>query len=187
MRPQLNSGTLGGLPTLRPCYSMLIDDARWILAAWRDRLVDDDDVRTWSLGALDTIPPADSPDWLLDLCASGATTCMSKPSADFLHVPFLDFPSAFSLHVQTCNLADQTETDALVDWISRACMGEDLDRPEVRFGYLLDHDLNDCGRPDWARDRLDKELPALHPRLVPIPEKVLNLVRQSMARHRTHP
>lgn len=152
---------------------MLVDDAQWILAAWRNRLVDDDDVRAWALAMLDSIPPVDLPEWLLDLCTSGAKACMSKPSADFLHVPFLDFPSALSLHVQACELADPTEADALVSWMARACLGEELDQPGVHLGYLLDHDLNDSGRPDWARDRLTKALPALRPLLAPVPEKIL--------------
>jgi hypothetical protein len=163
---------------------MLLEDTRWILAAWRDRLLDDDDVRAWTLETIDSTPAADLPEWLLDLCTLGATACMSKPSADFVHVPFLGFRSAFSLHVQVCNFGDRSETDALVAWICRACMGEDLDQPEVKLGYLLDHDLNDCGRPDWARDVLVKELPTLQPRLAPVPEEVIRLVRQSTSRRR---
>jgi len=162
---------------------MLIDDARWILAAWRDRLLDDDDVRAWTHEVVDsTEVDADMPEWLLDLCTLGATACMSKPSADFVYVPFLEFRSAFSLHVQACNFRDRTEVDALVVWICQACIGEDLDQPEVKLGYLLDHDLTDCGRPDWARDALVEALPALLPRLAPVPETVLRLARQSTSR-----
>lgn len=163
---------------------MLIDDARWILAAWRDRLLDDDDVRAWTLEAIDSTPAADLPAWLLDLCTLGATACMTKPSADFMWVPFLEFRSAFSLHLQACNLGVRTEVDALVAWICGACIGEDLDQPEVKLGYLLDHDLNDCGRPDWARDALVKELPTLRLRLAPVPETVIRLARQSTSRRR---
>lgn len=93
---------------------MLIDDARWILAAWRDRLLDDDDVQAWTLEAIDSTPAADLPAWLLDLCTLGATACMTKPSADFIWVPFLEFHSAFSLHLQACNFGVRTEVDALV-------------------------------------------------------------------------
>jgi hypothetical protein len=163
---------------------MLIDDARWILAAWRERILDDQDVRTWALEVIDSTSAPDIPEWLLDLCTLGATACMAKPSADFLYVPLLDFRSAFSLHVQACDFSNRTEVDALVVWISRACMGEDLDRPGVKLGYVLDHELNDCGRADWARDTLTKELPALRAQVAPIPDVVLRLVRQSASRSR---
>jgi hypothetical protein len=87
---------------------MLVEHARWILAAWRDRLLDDDDVRAWALEAIDSTPAADLPAWLLDLCTLGATACMIKPSAVFMCVPFLEFRSGFSLHVQSCNFGVRT-------------------------------------------------------------------------------
>jgi len=185
MRPLLDGGTLAGLtngPLLMATAKLLEDDARWILAAWRDRLLDEDDVRSWSAEMLEVIPAVDVPEWLLDLCTLGPIVCMNKPSSDFLHVPELDFRSALSLHVRTCDLENSGEVDALIAWICRACMGEDLDRPEVRLGYLLDHDLNDCGRPDWARDALANELPALLGQLAPVSETVLRIAGQSRAR-----
>jgi hypothetical protein len=163
---------------------LLVDDARLILAAWQERLLTEDDVREWSYQVLDAVPAAELPEWLLDLSTSGPSACMSRPSSDFLNVPRLDYLSGLSLRLRTCDFANPAELDDFIAWTSRACMGEDLDKPEVRFGYQLDHYLNDCTRLDLARDHVAKELPALQEQAVPMPERVIELVSRSKLRTR---
>src|SRR6185503_12807720 len=105
--------------------------------------------------------------------------------SEFLDVPGLDFSFEFSLRAQTCHLTDASDVEAFIGWTCRACMGEDLDRPEVWFGYQLDHYLNDCARLDWARDLVTKELPALQKQLAPVPEAVVQLIRRSKSRRQS--
>jgi hypothetical protein len=44
---------------------MLIDDARLILAAWRDCLVSDSSVVSWADRVIESSLPEDLPEWLL--------------------------------------------------------------------------------------------------------------------------
>jgi hypothetical protein len=155
---------------------MLVDDARLILAAWREPLLGDDDVRAWSYRVLEAIPALELPQWLLNLSTLGPSRCMSEPSSDFLYVPELDFPYWFSLRLRVCDLADRADVEAFIVWTCRAAMGEDLDRPEVRFSYQLDHFLNDCSRMDWAKDLLAKEVPTLLTQIVPVSDELVHLI-----------
>ena len=169
---------------------MLVDDARLVLGAWQDQLLRDDDVRSWAYEVLKDVPAAELPEWLLDLATLGPSACMNRPSSDFLHVPRLDFASGFSLLVQASNFADIADLDAFITWTSRACIGEDLARPDVRFGYQLDHYMNDstyldeCERLDLARGLVREQIPALRNRVVPVPQQVVELVRRSKLRER---
>jgi hypothetical protein len=67
----------------------------------------------------------------------------------------------FAFRVTAVELDDDESVLQFARWASQACMGEDLGHPAVRLGYLLDHDLSDCGRPDRALDLLRQDLPAL--------------------------
>ncbi len=63
-----------------------------------------------------------------------------------------------------CDLDQLDQVDAFVRWASRACMGEDLELPEVAFCYQLDHLWDDCDRIDLAVDLVRRELPEFLPR-----------------------
>ena len=161
---------------------MLIDDARQILAVWRERLLSDEDVRAWSWRMIERTPADDLPDWLLDLAAQGPWKCLSRPSSEFIDVPFLEFVVGFSLRVQTTDFANPAEVDEFVLWTARACMGQDAKQPEVGFGYQLDHLWHDCDRQDWARELVRDELPNLRPQLAPVSNELVELVAAAKAR-----
>jgi hypothetical protein len=108
---------------------MLIDDARQILAVWRERLLADEDVRAWSWRMIERTSADDLPEWLLDLAAQGPWKCLSRPSSEFIDVPFLEFVVGFSLRVQTTDFANPAEVDEFVLWTARACMGQTRNSP----------------------------------------------------------
>lgn len=114
--------------------NMQTDDARRVLAAWRENLLTDAQVAEWAAEELDATPANDLPEWLLDLCMYGVAQCMTRPSSEFLDVPDLTFAERLAIRVRKLDLSRSDHMEEFVDWVSRACMGEDLDRPEVSFG-----------------------------------------------------
>jgi hypothetical protein len=121
--------------------------------------------------------PGSEPEWLLDLVMYGPARCTSRPSSDFIAVPFPTFLRACSLRANVLNLDDTREVEVFVKWASRACMGDDLDEPAVQFGYQLDHLWGDCDRMDLAIALVRSDLPSLRTGLASISEDVLGALR----------
>jgi hypothetical protein len=140
---------------------MLIEDAQLILGAWRERLVTDASVISWADRVIASMAAAELPEWLMDLSVRGPARCMAGPSNEFLEVPFLAFLESFAVRVSLLEVDATGQVDAFIEWISRAAMGEDLDVPEVKFGYQVEHLLGDCERLDLAREYVRTELPKL--------------------------
>jgi len=161
---------------------MLIDDARQILAALNENLLREEDVRTWSHSTLERMPAGELPEWLVDLASYGPIACLNRPRSEFLDVPYLPFRVSFSLRVQTTDFANTADAQAFIQWISRACIGEDLSHPEVQFGYQIDHLWNDCARADLCKELIAKELPRLSSQLVTVSAELLRLVATAKGR-----
>lgn len=162
----------------------LVDDARDLLAAWRDGLVRDDDLVAWADDVLKELPSASVPEWLLDLAMYGPVKCTNRPSSDFIIVPASGFARALALRASVLDLGDSSQVEAFVEWAARACMGENLDEPAVKFGYHLDHFWVDCDRMDLAVELVRSQLPSLRNGLPQISDGVLRVI--SSSRESTH-
>jgi len=156
---------------------MLIDDGRLILAAWRDRLVSDSSVVSWADRVIESSLPEDLPEWLLDLSMRGPARCMAGSSSEFLDVPFLPFLEIFAIRACLLDLKATGQVDAFIEWISRSAMGEDLDVPEVKFGYQVEHLWCDCSDIDRARETVRNELPRLAKLAAPARSLLLELAK----------
>ena len=97
-------------------------------------------------------------------------------------MPELSFRVSFSLRVQTTDFADTADAQAFIEWISVACIGEDLSHPEVQFGYQIDHLWKDCGRADLCMELIAKELPYLSSQLASVSPELLRLVATAKGR-----
>jgi len=155
---------------------MLIDDGRQILAALNENLLCEEDVRSWSYSTIERLPADELPEWLVDLATYGPIACLNRPASEFLDVPYLPFRVSFSVRVQTTDFANTADAQAFIQWISRACLAEDLSHPEVQFGYQIDHLWHDCARADLCRELIAKELPRLSSQLVTVSDELLRLV-----------
>jgi hypothetical protein len=140
---------------------MLIDDARAMLAAWREGLATDAQVAAWASEALDATAVADLPAWLLDLCMYGVVACMNRPSTEFFEVPDLNFSDSLTIRARRLDLSATDELDEFVRWVSQACIGEDLNAPEVSFGYEVDELWIECNGFDEPREYVRRELPGM--------------------------
>jgi hypothetical protein len=160
---------------------MLIEDGCQMLAAWREALLGDDDVRQWSWRMIEAIPVEDLPEWLLDLAIQGPSKCTARSASEFIEVPWLDFAFRFSLRVQTTDFTSAAELDHFILWTASACMGEDSDLPEVKFGYRLDHLWHDCSEQDLARALVFDELPRLRENLAPVSPGLVQMILRAKA------
>lgn len=156
--------------------SDLTDDARYVLAAWQERLITTKQVVRWADGAIGATAEQPIPRWLLDLSAEGPEVCRRRPSSDFLDVPDFGFGMGLAIRSSMLDKTDAAQMASFVSWISRACIGEDLSQPEVQFGYQVDHLWCDCSRMDLAQDLVRDQLAALAPILPTVPRVLRDLL-----------
>src|SRR5688572_4520513 len=119
--------------------SARLSEARDLLAAWQDGLVQDDAVVAWADDMIERASPASLPEWLLDLSMFGPLKCMKRPSSDFIAVPSQAFRLALALRARLLDLRSYSQVQTFAKWAANACIGEDLDDPIVQFGYQLNH------------------------------------------------
>jgi hypothetical protein len=146
----------------------ILDEARDLLAAWRTGSARDEAVVRWADDLIEEMPVGSPPEWLLDLSLYGPAKCMRRPSSDFIEVPVPSFVRALGVRASLLTMDDVTQVERFVEWASGACMGADLELPEVQFGYQLDHLWGDCNRMDLAVEHVRAELPSLRLRFPPL-------------------
>ncbi len=141
---------------------MLLDERNRVLSVWAAGFLSDEQVSGWAERVLMShADPAQIPTWLLELVEHGPGPCFELEG--FGRPPKLDFPSQFSLHAVELDLASDDAVSAFARWAAGNCLGEDLENPVVRFGYYLDHLIDDCGRLDWAVAQVREDLPGMLP------------------------
>jgi hypothetical protein len=132
------------------------------LALWVSSLMTSDEVIQWASKEIARIdqPPME----LFDLVSDGPERCLKRSISDFSPRPtHLTFVEEFS--IRACALSFDSDESVLkfADWASRRCMGEDLSDSMVKFGYHMDHLLDDCQDKSAARAVVREELPLLMP------------------------
>jgi hypothetical protein len=137
----------------------ILEEARDLLAAWRTGSARHEAVVRWADELVEEMPSP--PEWLLDLSLYGPEKCTSRPSLDFIEGPVPSFIRALGIRASLLNMDDVAQVERFVEWASGACMGGDLELPEVQFGYQLDHLWGDCNRMDLAVEHVRAELPSL--------------------------
>jgi hypothetical protein len=140
-----------------------------VLALWRVGLLTDAEVVIW---ADRTIMSSDEVgEAVAELSLKGPRRYWELPRADFPHPDPLSFLEEFSLRVVAINISSILEQRSFVEWLSRACMGQDLGVPEVKFGYHVEHLWGDCDDMQAAtalvRQRLPEFLPSCQERATP--------------------
>lgn len=102
---------------------------------------------------------------LLEISLQGIASYLKRPASEFPARPLeLSFVEEFSLRAVLLDSTAELEVAQFVEWTTRRCMGEELEQPEVRLGYLLDHLWWDCNDRAGAIRLLGEQLPSLMPR-----------------------
>ena len=70
------------------------------------------------------------------------------------------------------DVESEEELKVFINWVSRECMGGDIDVPEVHLGYLVDHYFFECDDIDFANNYLQKELGILIPKNRPVADAI---------------
>lgn len=130
-----------------------------MLAVWEAGFLGDAQVTDWAGRVLTTLRAANIPTWLLDLVQRGPAHCRDLPGFEW--PARLDYASEFCLRAVALDLASDASVVKFAEWASVSCIGEDLACPEVRFGYYLDHLIEDCRRMDLAVAHVREEIPRM--------------------------
>jgi hypothetical protein len=136
-----------------------IDRRNEVIAAWEAGFLTDRQVADWAERLLLAIEDAAAiPPWLLDLVERGAAACIELPGWYPEPLSYLD---QFAVRASRLQLEITADVEEFARWASRYAISEDLALPEVHFGYVLDHLLDDCRRMDLAVEHVRKELPPM--------------------------
>lgn len=132
-----------------------------VMGFWKEGFLTEEEVITW---ADQQILIEDEPsEALMDLSLKGPEFCSKKPSYEFPSAKIFSFSESFALRASKLNIDNVTEVEQFIEWLTRTCMGEDLDLPEVSLGYHVDHYAWDCD--DWPlaikylKDNIQELLP----------------------------
>jgi hypothetical protein len=130
------------------------------LTLWNIGLVSDRALMDWA----DTqILLQEAPDGdLLELAASGARLCLQRDLIASRPLS-LTFVEKFCLRSHLLDLSGDRSVVRFIDWVSRKCMGEDLEHPVVFLAHQLDHLYSDLDDLPAALQLLRSELPRLLP------------------------
>jgi hypothetical protein len=160
-----------------PSTMAFLNDAFDLIYAWRVGLTSSEAVVEWADHQIAATLPEDLPEWLLDLSMYGPDKCMRRPSRDFIEVPTWSFERALAIRARLLNVEDDAQIEQFVRWVSRACMGHDLDARAVQFGYELEHVWGDCDRMDLAVQLVRTDLAAVVSTLPTISDDVIRALR----------
>ena len=133
-----------------------------IIGIWKEGLLSDEEVVVW---ADEWILESEYPEEeMIELSLKGPKACSKKPSYEFPSSRDFSFSERFALRAVNIDLDSNTDIDAFISWLTRACTGEDIDLPEVMLGYHVDHYAWDCDDMPHAVRHLKKEMAALLPK-----------------------
>lgn len=130
------------------------------LALWVSSILTSDEVIQWASNEVARLdqPPME----LFDLVSDGPERCLKRAISDFSPRPtHLNYVQEFSVRACVLPFDSDESVFQFADWASRRCMGEDLSDAMVKFGYHLDHLIDDCQDKSAALALVRKELPLL--------------------------
>lgn len=151
-----------------------------IIGIWKEGILSSDDVIRWADEQILEIDCPGEP--LIELSLKGPAECTKRPSYEFPDGRIFSFRERFALRVVNLNLDDESEVNEFIEWLTRDCMGENLDFPEVSLGYHVDHYAWDCDDKPLAIRHLKKEMSMLLPKCV---EFVTSLESQCLTNQST--
>jgi hypothetical protein len=118
-----------------------------IMGLWKEGYFSESEVVAWADNEI-LKNKGDLDDSLIELSLKGPMLCSKLPSYIFPGPRKFNFSERFSIRLEKLNWNSEQSVNEFIDWASRAAMGEDLNIPEVLFGYCLDEEFcYDGGNP----------------------------------------
>jgi hypothetical protein len=133
-----------------------------VVALWKLGLITPDQVIAWAdREMLQCESPSQE---VLDLSLEGPARCVHKPEFEFPAGPIiLPYATEFALRSAAADLSSDNSLLEFCRWCARAAMGEELQLPEVAFGFQVEHLLYHCEDTQGAMQYARVELPKLFP------------------------
>jgi len=133
-----------------------------VIALWKIEILSGEEVVAWA--DREILGSECAPQELIDLSLYGPAKCTRNPEFEFpAGSVALPYATEFALRASALSLSSAESVMGFCRWCARAAMGEELQCPEVSFGYKVDHLLYDCGLEDEAAQYVHSELPKLLP------------------------
>jgi len=131
-----------------------------VLTLWEIGVLSSDDVIAWADSQI--VASVNPESILFDLSLYGPEVCLKKPMGEFPADPQrLSFIEEFSVRALVADLSSDETLLQFAKRVASSAIGEDLDEPFVRFGYQLDHLINDCDNTPAAIQLVRDELPSM--------------------------
>jgi len=133
-----------------------------VIALWKIGILSDEEVVAWADHEI--LQSECTPQELTDLSLCGPAKCTRKPAFEFpAGSTTLPYVTEFALRAAALSLSSAEKVLDFCRWCARSSMGEELQCPEVSFGYKVDHLLYDCNLEEEALQYVRSELPELLP------------------------
>ncbi len=154
-----------------------------VIALWRLKLLTNEDVVAWA--DCEILRSDDPPQELFDLSLEGPSRCVRWAEFEFPAGSVkLPYATEFALRASAASLESKEQVLSFVHWCARSAMGEELELPEVAFGYQVEHLLCDRDESDeavrYAQAELPKLLASLASVLAPFLEVLPEIQRQRL-------
>lgn len=138
-----------------------------VIALWRLKFLTDEDVIAWADSEI--LLSENPPQELFDLSLEGPGRCVRRAEFEFPAGPVkLPYATEFALRASAVSLESKDQVLSFIHWCAQSAMGEELELPEVAFGYQVEHLLCDCDKPNEAVRYAQAELPKLLPSLAAV-------------------
>ncbi len=111
------------IPTLMAFHHLGLIDDKYAMD-WADRNIE---------SGLDDI------DALIIISMHGMPRGMTFHDYNFPVRRKFNYSEEFALRVQRLDVSNIDEANQFIDWVSKAAMGLDIEKPDVAFGYQMDH------------------------------------------------
>ncbi len=144
------------MPLLRALSVKMKSRIPTVMALFKMNLMSEAEVVTWADQAL--LNDTEDFEYISELSLKGPKYCANMPEVEFPRSREFSFVEEFALRTYKINISDPIEKNDFVRWVSSACMGEDLEVPEINFGYLIDHYFFECEDLAFANKYLKAEL-----------------------------
>lgn len=126
------------------------------MALYKLGLMTENEVNSW--GDEQLLNGTESFDYISLLSLYGPGYCCRLPSYDFPAARKFTFIEEFALRATNLNLDVEEDRLNFILWVSTECMGLDINIPEVKFGYLVDHYFHECDDAAFAHKYFNDQL-----------------------------
>ena len=110
------------------------------MGLWRLGFYKEEELVSWADA---TILKMESPsNELLELSLKGPSVCAKLQEHEFPSAEEFSFSDRFALKLYKTDLDQEESKKKFVSWVVREAMGENMETPEVGFGYQLEHRLS---------------------------------------------